>query len=712
MLNVDLLLRHPREFIQGFSYYYPVPEELLSQYEDVWDWKQLSRNTAVKWNAHIIEKFKNNWNWGYRGLSTNKAMPWSPELLEQFKDNWSWYHLGWEPEVINDRKMLSMCFARWNEWHQKNLFTFYAFMPKMDGRASSWAEEFFETRPNLNWKMFSAYKGFPWTADFIRKHADKLDWKELSSNTGLPWSAALISEHLDRWDWFGVSYFPTTLSSPEMIESFKDQINWYAFTFNKERKWNSDLLIRFRDKLHWVRTATNEGGLIVHIEGLYNHASILWTPELYKNCNKSIEEYFARLAETEKELFSESNFILLKEDEHWTIHQDGSNWSEDYLKMLIDLTKVFPEKKIINWKLFGLSFSNWETWSKETIGHCLQQIDLSVLVENQTFPWHNHVETFDRLAQYQKDWHGWVNLSSSQGLKLTEEMIEQYEDKWSWDSLSGNLTLTLAIIKKYKNRWFWAGIFRNKIFHTEIIEAYPEHWKLWWRGANDPPFDNYVSFARILRIPAEGDIEQHVSSAELEEFCNRITNKPDLVHRHEFENALREKDFDTLTPSITHDYYYSLLLEYAKEITSHQWPVRFAERLGWKAYRLLMQKKYTESIELFKLCLRMRTTDKISDLSIYCNALYVLQKDNTGLPINIELNFEFLEKCLAVGPQNPAIYFNAACLYMEMNDLNKVYECIHLSKKHSYKNYDGMIEEIKNAPMFSAFVSDNRFNDL
>jgi hypothetical protein len=712
MLNLDLLLPHPKEFVQGFSYHYPVPEELLAQYEDVFDWTQLSRNTAIKWSPHILEKFKNNWNWGYRGLSTNAAMPWTPALLEQFKDKWSWYHLGWHHGIINNREMLAMCFSRWNEWHQKNLFTVYAFMPKMDGRASSWAEEFFETRPNLNWKMFSAYKGFPWTADFVRKHADKLDWKELSSNTGLPWSAALISEHLDRWDWFGVSYFPTILSSPELIESFKDQINWYAFTFNTERKWNSDLLVRFRDKLPWARTETNEGGFIVHIEGLYNHASILWTPELYKNCSESIERYFAGLAETEKELLTESNFILLKEDEHWTVYQDGSNWSEDYLKMLIDLGKAIPEKKFINWKLFGFLFKGWNTVSKEVKAYCLVQIDLYDLTLNQDFPWHNHLETFHQLAQYDKDWYGWVNLSGSQGLKPTEGMLMQFEDNWDWALLSGNLNLTLPVINKFKDRWTWSRIFRSKAFTTELTETYPEYWKIWWREMNDLPFDNYNTFARMLRIPTEGNIEQHVTPAELEEFFTRLTDKSELVYRNEFENALREKDFDRLTPSITYDHYYALLIEYANEITSQEWPARFAETLAWKALRLLMQKKYAESIELFKLCLRMGTKDKILDVSIYCNALYVLQKDNTGLPVDTILNLEFLEKCLPAGPQNPAIYFNAACLYMEMNDLDRVRECIQLAKELKYENYASMIAEIKNAPMFSAFVNDNRFNDL
>lgn len=119
----EMILSHPREFINGFSLYYPIDDYLLSQYPDVWNWKLLSRNTSIKWSEELIEKFEDRWHWEYRGISNNESLPWSASLLRKFSNRWSWYHLGWQSKIVNDRSMFELCVHHWGEWHQKHLFS-------------------------------------------------------------------------------------------------------------------------------------------------------------------------------------------------------------------------------------------------------------------------------------------------------------------------------------------------------------------------------------------------------------------------------------------------------------------------------------------------------------------------------------------------------------------------------------------------------------
>ncbi|HMK47967.1 MAG TPA: HEAT repeat domain-containing protein, partial [Methanocella sp.] len=95
-------------------------------------------------------------------------------------------------------------------------------------------------------------------------------------------------------------------------------------------------------------------------------------------------------------------------------------------------------------------------------------------------------------------------------------------------------------------------------------------------------------------------------------------------------------------------------------------------------------------------------------MSLFCNALWVMRKDNTRLIVDREMNEKFLEKCLPNGPRYPEIYFNAVCLYVEMDEYDKALECVSLAKKHNCWGYDGMMERIRTAPMFEDFRKDQR----
>lgn len=145
----------------------------------------------------------------------------------------------------------------------------------------------------------------------------------------------------------------------------------------------------------------------------------------------------------------------------------------------------------------------------------------------------------------------------------------------------------------------------------------------------------------------------------------------------------------------------------------------FMAHLGHEALELGQKGLFKESIELFKLGMNIEYKDyysvcpevKTEYLKMYCNVLYFLQNDNTGLPVNDELNHFFLKKALPYAEENPAIYFNAACLYNEMGDFKNVVRCIELAKLQ-YNDFDIMMEAIKNESVFLEFRKDPLFLNL
>lgn len=140
----------------------------------------------------------------------------------------------------------------------------------------------------------------------------------------------------------------------------------------------------------------------------------------------------------------------------------------------------------------------------------------------------------------------------------------------------------------------------------------------------------------------------------------------------------------------------------------------FIAYLGKEAFELGKKRLFKEAIELFKLGISIecrqhytiRPEVKTIYLQILCNSLYFIQNDNTGLPVDVELNQFFLAKCLPYGKENPAIYFNAACVYNEMKDFINVTKCIQLAKQY-YNDYEMMIETIKKEPIFAEFRKDH-----
>lgn len=123
----------------------------------------------------------------------------------------------------------------------------------------------------------------------------------------------------------------------------------------------------------------------------------------------------------------------------------------------------------------------------------------------------------------------------------------------------------------------------------------------------------------------------------------------------------------------------------ARELLTRMSPAndRDAERadcMAHQAYRRAQAGRWREAIALVELAL---VRDDLA-LSSYCNALYFIQRDDNGLPVDRERASRFLAAGLPHAPKNPAIFFNAACVYVELGEHEPALACIADALKHGY----------------------------
>ena len=147
-----------------------------------------------------------------------------------------------------------------------------------------------------------------------------------------------------------------------------------------------------------------------------------------------------------------------------------------------------------------------------------------------------------------------------------------------------------------------------------------------------------------------------------------------------------------------------------KKIACNITDLSFIDSIADQGYILMTQKKFKESIILFKKVLAVSIEPSVRS-GFYTNILWVFQKDNTGFAINKELNLLALEKCIPKASEYAAIFFNACCIYTEMGQYQKAYEMVEEAIANFYdKKY--MLKEIRSEDMFKQFREKTSVLDL
>jgi len=100
---------------------------------------------------------------------------------------------------------------------------------------------------------------------------------------------------------------------------------------------------------------------------------------------------------------------------------------------------------------------------------------------------------------------------------------------------------------------------------------------------------------------------------------------------------------------------------------------------------------------------------KVNMREVYCNALWAIQDDNTHLGVNPKRARRYLKACLPHGPENPAIFFNAMAVLVELGDIEGALEQTKNAARHGYGKLDLMEREFRTAPIFKSIRHDRRF---
>lgn len=130
----------------------------------------------------------------------------------------------------------------------------------------------------------------------------------------------------------------------------------------------------------------------------------------------------------------------------------------------------------------------------------------------------------------------------------------------------------------------------------------------------------------------------------------------------------------------------------------------YASNIGQYASHLRSKDTFIQATRLYEIALDIQPSKPCTQrLELFCNALWILQHDNTGLPVDKTLNEKFLTKCLPYAPGNPAIFFNALCLYVEMGEFDKALQCYTQAVNYKYNNVQMMKDQIQSEKVFAEF---------
>jgi hypothetical protein len=126
----------------------------------------------------------------------------------------------------------------------------------------------------------------------------------------------------------------------------------------------------------------------------------------------------------------------------------------------------------------------------------------------------------------------------------------------------------------------------------------------------------------------------------------------------------------------------------------------------WTIKTLVPSKDWRLSVEMYHFVIDVlqKSGSMIEDKSFYANCLWIMQNDNTGLPVNRSLNRKFLSACLPIGRVNPTVFYNAACLYIEMGNIEDSFNCIRNAVEAGLRgrDYSMMMNDVSKHPLFES----------
>lgn len=126
-------------------------------------------------------------------------------------------------------------------------------------------------------------------------------------------------------------------------------------------------------------------------------------------------------------------------------------------------------------------------------------------------------------------------------------------------------------------------------------------------------------------------------------------------------------------------------------------------RLGDALHACIVRGDYEDALRICDAVIPYPRTR----LNVLCNALWVVQTDNTGLPFDEVLAKRVLAASVFLAAFNPPIHINAAAVYAHFDDPNPVIRHLLLAKKHE-QDLSAHLDE----PLFDRFRTHARWSEL
>lgn len=122
-------------------------------------------------------------------------------------------------------------------------------------------------------------------------------------------------------------------------------------------------------------------------------------------------------------------------------------------------------------------------------------------------------------------------------------------------------------------------------------------------------------------------------------------------------------------------------------------------RIANIATRLLSENRIFESLTLYDAVI-----ERPMDPRVASNPLFAVQDDNHHQGVDAKRQRRYLKRCLPHGPENPAIYLNAACIYVELEEPERALEHLVLAKEGGYDvrrhRNERLFEPLRENPTF------------
>ena len=141
-------------------------------------------------------------------------------------------------------------------------------------------------------------------------------------------------------------------------------------------------------------------------------------------------------------------------------------------------SKRFQDPSVINSSIISAvqgHYGNYHLTEKTKGSHLW--ISPLMPISNSALPW-----STDLLEKYQKRWY-WASLSSNTGVPLTQELLKKYQRRWDWRSLSQSMwhpriPWSVELLERFQGKWDWYKLSANGDlpWSVELLERFQDEW--------------------------------------------------------------------------------------------------------------------------------------------------------------------------------------------------------------------------------------------